>query len=768
MEKTRLIIFTTSYYPFVGGVETAIQEIGRRLNRRFDVRIVTSRFSRRLPKCEIRPEGKVIRVGIGRGFDKWLLPFFGCIVALRNIGGEGRAILWGVDISQGSVAAFFCKILRPRHPFVLNIQYGYGDSRLASGRLGMIGAALRLMLWLADEVTVISSYLGEVAAAYGYHGRCVLIHNGVNADLFGLRDKSANGLLSFPRKRESRISTDWIPDQVGNDIEHAPIIITTSRLVEKNGIDTLVRAIAVLKNKGKPLQCHILGDGPDRSALGFLAKELGVEHEIKFFGSVPFEKIPAHLHQATIFIRLSRSEGMGVSFVEALAAGVPIIGTRVGGIPDIITDGVTGLFAKVDDPGDAAEKIMRLLQDPGLSRSIVENGKKMIRERFLWDSIAGQYEEVFDRVLSCRILVATGLFPPEIGGPATYSKLLQDELPKSGFVVTVLPFRSVRHLPKLIRHGAYFWNIFWRGLAADVIFAQDPVSVGAPAALAAMLTRKKFVLKIVGDYAWEQGSQRFGVADPLDEFLEKKYDWKVEMLRRLERWVACRADSIVVPSEYLRGVVTRWGVPRDRITVIYNAFDPPIRMLTKNEAREKLGFSGTVLISVGRLVPWKGFEAVIELVQKLRADVPDRDIRLRIIGSGPVHVEDVIRAPEPGFVIELAGSLSHEDVLTSLIAGDIFILNTKYEGFSHAILEAMALGIPVCTTRAGGNIELIQDGETGLFFDWNNINQMQAAVMRLLNDHDFTRRLSERAREKAGSFSAQRMLNEITALLKNA
>ncbi len=758
-DKRKLIIFTTSHYPFVGGVETAIQEISRRLQDKFDICIVTARFSRRLPKCEIRPEGKVVRVGIGWGFDKWLLLFLGCIVAWRSIGARNKAILWGVDISQGSIAAMLCKMLLHRCPFILNIQYGYGDSRLASGRFGMIGFALRQMLRLADRVTVISSYLGDVARAYGYRGVIDTIHNGV-------------AIEEFAPETHLRKTT-------------APVIVTISRLVEKNGIDTLIRAIAVVKKiipdlvsketksgmKWQPLQCHIIGDGPDRLALERLAKDLGVEHEVKFFGSVPFEKIPVYLHNATIFVRLSRSEGMGVSFVEALAAGLPIIGTPVGGIADIIIDGVTGLFAKVDDPDDAAEKIMRLLQDSRLSQSIVENGKKMLQERFLWNSIAKKYADIFERSLSVRkrILITTGLFPPEIGGPATYSKLLQDALPAFGLVVTVLPFRTVRRLPKLIRHVAYFWKVFWKGMCSDIIFSQDPVSVGVPAAVAALLLHKKFVLKIVGDYAWEQGSQRFGVSDRLDEFLKKKYGWKVEMLRRLQKWSASRAKRIVVPSEYLRGVVIQWGIAPERIEVIYNAFDPPGRTLSRDEARKKLGYTGTVLVSVGRLVPWKGFDALIELSKVLQQDIPD--IRIMIIGSGPEYqdlaqkISDSSRSADT--VISLVGSLSHEDMLATFVAGDVFILNTGYEGFSHTLLEAMAMGIPICTTRAGGNEELIRDGETGMFFEYNNVGEMRVAVERIVADKNLRDALVKRAKEKVLSFSPERMLGEIATLLKN-
>src|SRR3989338_9957691 len=96
---------------------------------------------------------------------------------------------------------------------------------------------------------------------------------------------------------------------------------------------------------------------------------------------------------------------------------------------------------------------------------------------------------------SKNILICTGIYPPDIGGPATYSKLLFDELPKRGVGVDVLSFGQVRHLPKIIRHIIYFFKALKIGKRADIIFAQDPVSVGLPAMLAAKILRKKIYIE---------------------------------------------------------------------------------------------------------------------------------------------------------------------------------------------------------------------------------------------------------------------------------
>ena len=98
-----------------------------------------------------------------------------------------------------------------------------------------------------------------------------------------------------------------------------------------------------------------------------------------------------------------------------------------------------------------------------------------------------------------KIVLATPLYPPEIGGPATYAKLLEEGLPSSGIEVALVKFSEVRHLPKLIRHYAYYRRVLAAVRRADAVLALDPVSVGLPAMWAARKAGKPFVVKIVGD-----------------------------------------------------------------------------------------------------------------------------------------------------------------------------------------------------------------------------------------------------------------------------
>ncbi|MBI2055901.1 MAG: glycosyltransferase family 4 protein [Candidatus Sungbacteria bacterium] len=778
-----VLVFTTSYSPFIGGAEVAIEEITKRLSDDFQFFIITARQDSKLPAREIRPKGTILRIGIGSAMlDKWLLAFFGgLLVAWKLLFGEWKGsykkhevVFLGVDISQGSLAAAFASFFLPRVPFVLNLQYGYGDERLARGRGGAIKYAFRWMLSRADFVTAISTYLLRLAREnpYSYRDSAEIVPNGVDIERFMTQD--------------SRI--------MNHEWGEKPVIITISRLVSKNGVDILIEAIAEVKKEIPDIQCHIIGDGPELESYKLKTKSYKLENNIHFFGAVPYSDISEYLHNADVFVRPSRSEGMGNAFIEALAAGLPIIGTPVGGILDIIEDGKTGLLSNADQADDLAEKIMTLFNNRALAQSIVINGRSMIHNRFLWSAIAEKYKNIFNTVLvSNRIVIAAPLFPPDIGGPATYVRTLSEDLWKQKILPKIVYFGDVRRFPKVARHCIYFLRVYLKALGRSAIFAQDPVSTGFPAMLAAKLLRKKFLLKVVGDYAWEQWQQhesrimnreswrdknmslrakRSNLArvksgefvDP-EKFQKLASDWKTELRRSVERLVAKSADIIMVPSSYLKKIVVLWGVVPDKITVIPNAFDVPTVAETKESVREKLNFSGTAIISVGRLVPWKGFEKLIELMSRVIAKIPDAV--LYIIGDGPERkkLEQITAHRKLENHVRFIGAVPHVMVLSHLQGGDLFILNTGYEGLSHVLLEAMAMEIPVVTTNVCGNPEVIENGVEGLLVDYNDQDGLLNAISMLLKNDDLREKMVMRAKEKVSQFSHERMISATKDIL---
>lgn len=368
-----------------------------------------------------------------------------------------------------------------------------------------------------------------------------------------------------------------------------------------------------------------------------------------------------------------------------------------------------------------------------------------------------------------KLLLAASLYPPETRGPATFAGQLVEHLERHGVHVEVVKFRDVRKLPPLMRHIAYFFKLLLRGRGSDVVLALDPVSAGLPALFAAHLLRAKFALRAGGDYAWEQGVQRWGVTELLDEFVKKdkgSYPRRLEFLWKLQCYVARHADAVVVPSEYLKGVARRWGAPAGRIMVIPSVAKEAPASLEKHDTRQRVGWGGeAVVFSIGQLVPWKGFAALIQAVGSLRGEFPG--IRLIIAGGG--NQEELREcAREAGFDPQTVflGELQNVILRDLLGAADVFALNTAYEGLSHALIEAMHAGVPVVTTPAGGNIELIENGKTGLLVPFNDVKKLAQAMREILKNPAKGAKLAAAAHAKAATFTPKISMQKWEELLK--
>jgi glycosyltransferase involved in cell wall biosynthesis len=418
-----------------------------------------------------------------------------------------------------------------------------------------------------------------------------------------------------------------------------------------------------------------------------------------------------------------------------------------------------------------------------------------------------------------RLLIATGIYPPDIGGPATYAAQLFEHLPKRGIEVKVATYADEkvksqkskvktttqnskilsvsRSIPKGLRHLLYFSKVLRHGWKADVIYALDTVSAGLPAAIAAKILRKPFVVKVVGDYAWEQwqvktqnakrksgkindfiagapsrrragdGQNYNSKFKTIEEFQNERQDFFTEMRRLIQKWVVRNAHVVITPSEYLKNIIAGWGIAREKIKVIPNAVIVPEALPSKEEARSRLGLEGVILLSAGRLVPWKGFRALIAMMAQIKNEVPEA--RLLIIGSGPEEepLKAYVRDNELEGRVSFIGSVPRDTLWAYLAAGDIFLLNTAYEGFSHQLIEAMSAGIPVVTTAVGGNPEIIEDGIEGLLVPYNDAETLRRRIVFLLQDKKRSAEIRERAKKKAAQFSLERMLTETVRVLQN-
>jgi glycosyltransferase involved in cell wall biosynthesis len=231
------------------------------------------------------------------------------------------------------------------------------------------------MLSTADAVTAISTPLVDLARRHGYRGPATVIPNGVDPTVFR------------PAIRDTR------PPH--------PVVISVSRLVRKNGIDVLLEAAGAVLREHPEAEFRILGDGPERIRLTRLADSLGIRRSVHFLGNVPHSEIPGHLRESSLFVRPSRTEGMGNAFVEAMASGLPVVGAQAVAATGVFEDGVTGLACAVENPLDLASKIRALIVDPALADRLARQGEAWARQHYDLDSTCRRYADVMRQMLGC-------------------------------------------------------------------------------------------------------------------------------------------------------------------------------------------------------------------------------------------------------------------------------------------------------------------------------------------------------------------------------
>jgi len=384
----KILIFSTAYLPYVGGAEIAVKELtDRMLDYEFD--LITARLDKKLPNFEKLGRVNVYRIGLGNKFDKFLLPFLGCWRALGLDKSRHYQIIFSLMASQASIAAAWLKMLHSGKKLLLNLQEGDEEEHLKRYVLGSDWLYSRLIKpWhllvfkKADLVIAISESLKQRAAVNGVKCQLAVVPNGVDLKKFSI--------FNF------QFSIKDIKNKLGFS-ENDKVLITASRLVKKNAVDDVIKALEYLPENIKFL---ILGDGPDRKMLEDLVVKLKLQNRVIFKGAYDNDDLPQYLAIADVFVRPSLSEGQGIAFLEAMAAGVPVVATPVGGIVDFLTDNETGLFCKVNNPQSIAEQVKALLNNKELAEKIKTSASQLVEKDYDWNLIAVKMKKIFETIMN--------------------------------------------------------------------------------------------------------------------------------------------------------------------------------------------------------------------------------------------------------------------------------------------------------------------------------------------------------------------------------
>ncbi len=392
----KILIFSLSYYPrFVGGAEMAIKEITDRIDpAEIEFHMITLRFDSTLPKVEKVGRVLVHRIGFASPnpliadlsayplrLNKPLFQFLACWYALSLHRSHHYDAIWAMMAHSSGIPAVIFKLLRSRVPYILTLQEGDRLEKIERMMLPLWPLFTRVFK-RADVVQAISTFLGQWARRRGFTGRLEVIPNGVDVRRFS--------------REEMPAVVNEVKDALGKKMGDV-FLITTSRLVHKNAVDVCIRALPQL-----PQNIHfiVLGEGPDLPALKRLAWKLNVSNRVQFVGNINQREIPKYLKASDIFIRPSRSEGMGNSFVEAFAAGIPVIATQEGGIADFLFDEkrnpdkpITGWAVDMDSPEQVARAAKDIMAHPEKVRAVVATARAVAVEKYDWDIVARDMRE---------------------------------------------------------------------------------------------------------------------------------------------------------------------------------------------------------------------------------------------------------------------------------------------------------------------------------------------------------------------------------------
>jgi glycosyltransferase involved in cell wall biosynthesis len=345
MIRKNIVILSAFLSPMRSGAEACAEEVPLALKDQYNFTIVTARMRRDLPKNDmLKGSIPVVRVGLGFTFDKWLFP----LLAPRAVRKLCPEVVHAVLETFAGLALVFCSAPKK----ILTCQ--------TTNRSFLKSTIVRN----PQVITVISNALMNTVRGFGRKD-AILISNGID-------------LSSLNAARESEKK---VPGRV----------LFVGRLEKQKGIDTLLHAFAEL-SPGAHLR--IVGDGAEWGALQKLTTRLGITDRVEFVGRVEPYQIAKEYALAEVFCGLSRSEALGNVFLEAQAAGCAVIGTRVGGIPDIIADNKTGLLVDPDNMSDAVIALQKVLSDKTL-RAVLAKAGSAHAQNFSWEAIAYQYAKLY-------------------------------------------------------------------------------------------------------------------------------------------------------------------------------------------------------------------------------------------------------------------------------------------------------------------------------------------------------------------------------------
>jgi glycosyltransferase involved in cell wall biosynthesis len=582
------------------------------------------------------------------------------------------------------------------------------------------------------------------------------------------------------------------------DGEQAPptnaTVCTVTRLSPEKGVETLIDAWALVNRAAPEATLTIVGSGHLAGELNQRAADIGVSGRVRFLG---FQRPPlASVHDCSIFVLPSHSEGFGMALLEAMRAGKAVIASRVGGIPEFVEHGRSGILVPPGDPAALSEAILSLLRNPARAMELARAGQRVAERFTLERSVRGVtelYEGTIRRKLGLTFSAGTGRWerrPPmtgtdngrpgarqeprialcaagEIwGGVEQFILTVAEELRRRGVPFVVLLHQDAMlarrlrdaSLPVEVIHsaGKYDPLAIFRLTRA---FRRHRINVvhvnGYKAAILAGIAAKLAGLRLVktehGMLEPFQGPAKVKMATNawLDEFLSRRILDAVAFVSR---------DIQTALAKRYSGV---------RQAVVYNAIHPTLApALTATALLPQPAVPEFRMGIVGRLKPIKGHEVLLRAMARLRKRP---DLALYVFGEGETEASCRALCKEAAIEDQVHFMGFRSDVAAYMRQMDAIVMPSFHEGIPYTALEAMDLGVPLIASDVGGLREILTHDVDAVLVPPGDPVSLASAIERMAGDEGLRERLRLNARRTvAERFGAAPMVDHYLDLYRIA
>jgi len=361
----RVLIPVLHYWPVIGGLERWTQEIAQGVAENAEVFVVTGKVKNK-SKQEVSNQVKITRTSLFSLANLSYSSFLYIITTLPFIFFKSLSVIKKEKIniihSQGFLSAFLGYLLfkLTNTPYIVTVQ-----------RLEQSKSFLKRLVYKNAKVCIAAS---SKIKEYFESINCkdiIIIPNGIDLKRF----ENLN-------KQENR-------EKLG--LKNEFVIMTIARLEKVKGIKYLIKAVKSLDINYKLL---IIGDGSERVSLENFSKELGLEKKIQFLGQIENSRIPEYLSAGDCFVLPSISEGFGIVVLEAMASRLPVIGTRVGGLLDLIENEKTGILVEAKNTEQIAGAVLKVYKQPDLARLLTNNALAGLN-KYNWQIITDRVFKIY-------------------------------------------------------------------------------------------------------------------------------------------------------------------------------------------------------------------------------------------------------------------------------------------------------------------------------------------------------------------------------------